>query len=129
MRFRGRVGLAAAAQVHGLVQPPKGFRRGSFAAAGAQFLPPGHDSYSAQDVLDRLLAEPGVNCRGTAAGQSSAYRAFSIAANRAAFSFRRFLALGFSKRRRSRNCCKVCSRSSFFLSRRIALSTGSPFLN
>jgi hypothetical protein len=27
----------------------------------AQFLPPGRDSYSAQDVLDRLLAEPGVN--------------------------------------------------------------------
>lgn len=61
--------------------------------------------------------------------QSSAYLAFNIAANRAAFSLRRFLALGFSKRRRIRNCCKVCSRSSFFLSRRMAFSTDSPFFS
>jgi hypothetical protein len=27
----------------------------------AQFLKPGRDSYSAHDVLDRLLAEPGVS--------------------------------------------------------------------
>src|SRR5258708_12385536 len=52
-----------------------------------------------------------------------------MAENRAAFSLRRFLALGFSNRRRSRNCCKVCSRSSFFFSRRMAFSTGSPFFS
>src|SRR5690348_989062 len=52
-----------------------------------------------------------------------------MAEKRAAFSLRRFLALGFSKRRRSRNCCRVCSRSSFFLSRRMARSTGSPFFS
>lgn len=52
-----------------------------------------------------------------------------MAANRAAFSLRRRRALGFSKRLRSRNCFKVCSRSNFFLSRRIARSTGSPFFS
>src|SRR6266571_986602 len=59
----------------------------------------------------------------------SAYLSLSMAEKRAAFIFRRFLALGFSKRRCSRNCCSVCSRSSFFLSRRMARSTGSPFLS
>src|SRR3974390_770888 len=39
------------------------------------------------------------------------------------------MALGFSKRRRSRNFCKVRSRSSFFLRRRMARSTGSPFFS
>src|SRR5207244_5402076 len=47
----------------------------------------------------------------------------------AAFVFRRFLALGFSKRRCRRTCSIVCSRSSFFLNRRSAFSTGSPFFN
>ena len=47
-------------------------------------------------------------------------RAFSIAARRAAFCFRRRLALGFSNRRGSRNCFSVCSRSSLFFSRRVA---------
>jgi hypothetical protein len=61
--------------------------------------------------------------------QSSAYRALSIAENRAAFILRRLRALGFSNRRRMRNCCNVCSRSSFFFSRRMAFSTGSPFFN
>src|SRR5438876_10046957 len=59
----------------------------------------------------------------------SAYRAFNIAVKRAAFIFRRFFALGFSKRRCKRTCCRVCSRSSFFLSRRRALSTASPFFS
>src|SRR5262245_9485147 len=52
-----------------------------------------------------------------------------MAAKRAAFSLRRRTALGFSKRRRSRNFCKVRSRSSFFLRRRMARSTGSPFFS
>src|SRR6266566_6795426 len=60
---------------------------------------------------------------------SSAYLAFSIAEKRAALVLRRFLALGFSKRRCRRTCTRVCSRSSFFLSRRRAFSTGSPFFN
>jgi len=59
----------------------------------------------------------------------SAYLAFNIAAKRAAFVFRRFLALGFSKRRCRRTCSRVCSRSSFFLNRRSALSTDSPFFS
>src|SRR5258708_35914934 len=50
-----------------------------------------------------------------------------MALKRAAFCFLRLRALGFSNRRCSRTCCKVCARSSFFLSRRKALSTGSPF--
>src|SRR5207245_4706471 len=60
---------------------------------------------------------------------SSAYLAFNIAEKRAALVFRRFLALGFSKRRWSRTWSMVCSRSNFFFSRRSALSTGSPFLS
>src|SRR6266566_2990968 len=60
---------------------------------------------------------------------SSAYLAFNIAEKRAALVFRRFLALGFSKRRCRRTCCRVCSRSSFFLKRRSAFSTGSPFFS
>jgi hypothetical protein len=59
----------------------------------------------------------------------SAYLAFNMAEKRAAFIFRRFLALGFSKYRCRRTCCRVCSRSSFFLSRRRAFPTGSPFLS
>src|SRR5215470_17110270 len=50
-----------------------------------------------------------------------------MAAKRAAFFLRRLRALGFSKRRRRRKRCSVCSRSSRFLSRRMARSTGSPF--
>src|SRR5690348_12890897 len=50
-----------------------------------------------------------------------------MAEKRAAFCLRRFRALGFSNRRRRRIWSMVCSRSSFFLSRRMALSTGSPF--
>ena len=64
-----------------------------------------------------------------ASRQSSAYRALSIAAKRAAFIFLRLRALGFSNRRRIRNCCRVCSRSSFFLRRRMAFSMGSPRLS
>src|SRR5438067_1805551 len=55
---------------------------------------------------------------------SSAYLAFNMAEKRAALVLRRFLALGFSKRLCRRTCCSVCSRSSLFLSRRSAFSTG-----
>src|SRR6266478_1144435 len=62
-------------------------------------------------------------------GYRSAYLAFNMAEKRAALVLRRFLALGFSKRRWRRTCSRVCSRSSFFLSRRRAFSTGSPFFS
>ena len=38
----------------------------------AQFLTPGHDTYSAADVLRQLLAEPGIKSGSTPADQSSA---------------------------------------------------------
>src|SRR6266576_449652 len=78
-------------------------------------------------ALNRIVG-PGARPARTAC-YSSAYRAFNIAEKRAALVFRRFLALGFSKRRCRRTCCRVCSRSSFFLSRRRAFSTGSPFFS
>jgi hypothetical protein len=52
-----------------------------------------------------------------------------MAEKRAAFSFRRRFSLGFSKCRWLRTVRKVPSRSSFFLSRRKAFSTDSPFLS
>src|SRR6185312_8079624 len=52
-----------------------------------------------------------------------------MAENRAIFSLRRRLALGFSKRRLSRTALSVPSRSIFFFNRRNARSTGSPFFN
>lgn len=51
-----------------------------------------------------------------------------MAENRAAFSLRRRLSLGFSKCRWLRTTFKVPSRSIFFFNRRRAFSTGSPFL-
>src|SRR5215471_11664601 len=52
-----------------------------------------------------------------------------IAENRAAFSLRRRLSLGFSKCRWLRTTFKVPSRSIFFFNRRRAFSTDSPFFN
>ena len=52
-----------------------------------------------------------------------------MAENRATFSLRRRVALGFSKRRLSRTALRVPSRSIFFFNRRNARSTGSPFFN
>jgi hypothetical protein len=52
-----------------------------------------------------------------------------MAENRAIFSLRRRLALGFSKRRLSRTALSVPSRSIFFFNRRNARSTGSPFFS
>src|SRR5258706_2361129 len=52
-----------------------------------------------------------------------------MAENRAAFSLRRRRSLGFSKCRWVRTTLSVPSRSIFFLSRRRALSTDSPFFN
>ena len=74
--------------------------------------------------IDRPFAQP-----ARSICYRSAYLCFSMAEKRAALVFRRFLALGFSKRRWRRTCRRVCSRSSFFLSRRRAFSTGSPFLS
>lgn len=63
------------------------------------------------------------------AGQRSAYRAVSIAENRAAFSLRRRRSLGFSKCRWLRTVLSVPSRSIFFFNRRRAFSTDSPFFS
>ena len=52
-----------------------------------------------------------------------------MAEKRAAFSLRRRRSLGFSKCRWLRTTFKVPSRSIFFLRRRRALSTDSPFLS
>ena len=52
-----------------------------------------------------------------------------MAENRAAFSLRRRFSLGFSKCRWLRTTFSVPSRSIFFLSRRSAFSTDSPFLS
>jgi len=70
-----------------------------------------------------------VSCCGIGAhGVQFSQRREFLYINRAAFSFLRRFALGFSKRRCKRTCTRVCSRSSFFFRRRNALSTGSPFL-
>ena len=60
---------------------------------------------------------------------SSAWRAASMAENRATFSLRRRRSLGFSNCRRPRTTLSVPSRSTFFFSRRNARSTGSPFFS
>src|SRR5437667_12674069 len=52
-----------------------------------------------------------------------------MAEKRAAFSLRRRRSLGFSKCRWLRTTFRVPSRSIFFLSRRRALSTDSPFFS
>lgn len=58
----------------------------------------------------------------------SAYRALSIAENRATFILRRRFSLGFSKYRWFRTSCNVPSRLICFFSRRNAFSSDSPFL-
>ena len=52
-----------------------------------------------------------------------------MAEKRATFSLRRRRSLGFSNCRRPRTTLSVPSRSTFFLSRRNARSTGSPFFS
>ena len=52
-----------------------------------------------------------------------------MAEKRATFSLRRRFSLGFSNVRRLRTIFNVPSRSTFFLSRRNARSTGSPFFS
>ena len=119
--FSGVSNRAGAAPGHDGYRPHPRGRRRCQAVAPPQF---------EQGAVREAVRRGGVSETAEDAGfHRSEYRAFNMAVNRAAFCFRRFRALGFSKRRCSRTCSKVCSRSSFFLSRRRAFSTGSPLLS